>query len=147
MRSTPDRRHPRTRRSWTLLTVIPAFVLALFSCGSARAQDEDLYQDEIMQKPMRPILDIKIVEDTWKVVRAMKGPEASVPIPTNEVLEVVYADATKDFASGVKRAIKGYYTRAIDDSFLPTLKVLSRFREVDGRPWPEQYCIYYLGHC
>ena len=147
MRSTPDREHPCARRPWTFLTVIPAFALALFSCGSARAQDEDVYEDEITQKPMRAVMNIKIVEDSWKVVRAKKGPQAEVPIPAHEVLDVVYADATKDFASGVKRATKGYYTKAIDDSFLPTLKILSRFRKVDGRPWPEQYCLYYLGHC
>lgn len=148
MRSTPDREYPCARRPWALLTVIPAFALALFSCGSARAQgEEDLYEDEITQKPMRAVIGVKIVEDSWKVVRARKGPQAEVPIPAHEVLDVVYADATKDFASGVKRATKGYYTKAIEDSFLPTLKVLSRFREVDGRPWPQQYCLYYLGHC
>jgi tetratricopeptide (TPR) repeat protein len=110
----------------------------------AWAQDDDIFEDEIIPRDIAPIVGVKIEEDTWKTVvgRKMQG---KLSVPGHTVIEVVYFDAPRDYARGVRRVKRRYYTKAIDESFLPMMDKLSKFRKVGGRPWPEQYCLYYLG--
>ena len=115
--------------------------------GAARAQNDDFDEefDEIVPKVGAPVMNVKIVHDNWKKVVGQKGPKAQIAISSFNIMEVVYSDAPRAYLKGVRRVARGYYTRAIEESFEPMLKKLDAFRKVDGQPWPKQYCLYYLG--
>lgn len=122
---------------------------AALACPAAfagPAQEQMILEDEIVPRDKSPVAQVLIIEDSWKAVVGTKGKDSRIPVPAYEVAEVVYADAPRDFVKGVRRIQQGYYTKAIEESFLPVLGKISNFRQVGGRPWPEQYCLYYLGY-
>ena len=143
MRKTPARDRLRLGRLSALSAVACALALAPVR---ARAQDDDIYEDEVTRKTGPALIGVKIVEDSWKFVVA-KRDVGEIPIPAYDVDDVVYAEATRAFASGIKRVKRRFYTKAIEKSFKPTMEKLGEFREVGGHPWPKQYCLYYLGYC
>lgn len=143
MRKTPVRDRLRPGRLSALSAGTLALALAL---APARAQGDDVFEDEITRKTGPALIGVKIVEDSWKFVIAERA-KGRIPIPAYDVDDVVYAEATRAFASGIKRAKRGFYSKAIEKSFTPTMEKLDKFREVGGHPWPKQYCLYYLGYC
>jgi len=129
------------------LCLAPAGVCALVALATApaRAQDdEEFFEDEVLRHTHAPLIGVKITRDNWKEVYAEKG-KGGVTIPASDVMETVYADASPDLLRGFERVKRGYYSKAIKESFEPTLKKIKRFRKVEGKPWPLQYCLYYLG--
>ena len=142
MRKPPARDRIRPGPLSALSAVACACTLAL---APARAQDEDeVFEDEVTKKDGTALIGVKIEEDSWKVVKARRL-EGYIAVPAHEVEDVVYAEATREFAGGVKRIRKRYYSKGIK-SLMGILDKLDRFRKVGGRPWPEQYCLYYLGY-
>ena len=132
------------RRSLCLAPVGICALVAL-AVALARAQDdEDFFEDEVIRHTHAPVIGVKITKDNWKVVYAVKG-EGGVTIPASDVAETVYADASPDLLRGFERVKRGYYSKAITKSFEPTINRVKRFRKVEGKPWPLQYCLYYLG--
>jgi tetratricopeptide (TPR) repeat protein len=125
------------------------------SAGGARAQeDEDIYEDEIVRLAHAPVIGVKITKDNWKIVfgkMEIEGGdrESGITVPASDVMEIVYADASPDLLRGFQREKRGYYTQAITKSFEPTLKKVDAFRKLSDskKPWPLQYCLYYLGVC
>jgi len=120
--------------------VLAAFVVL----GGARAEEEELFEDVIVRIDAPEIPDIKIEEDSWKLVVGVRG-EVKFKVPSSKVMEVQYGDASRDFNHGLRRVKQRYYTIAIEKSFEPTLKQLGKFRKIGNHPWPKQYCLYYLG--
>lgn len=132
------------RSSCSLLLLASAASCVLVSAPARGQDEEDIFEDEIIPKEIAPIVGVKIEEDTWKIVVGRKV-QGKLSVPGYKVLEVVYFDAPRSYAKGVRRVKRKYYTKAIEESFLPVMKTLDKFRKVGGRPWPEQYCLYYLG--
>lgn len=132
------------RTPLAMLVTFGAFVCTAALAGPA--QEQMILEDEIVPRDKSPVTQVLIVEDNWRMVVGAKGKDARIPVLAHEVVEVVYSDAPRDFVRGVRRVQQGYYTKAIEESFLPLLDKLANFRKVGDRPWPEQYCLYYLGY-
>ncbi len=123
---------------------IAGLLAAFVVLGGARAAEEELFEDVIVRADSPEIPDIRIEEDSWKVVVGVRG-EVKFKVPSSKVMEVQYGDASRDFNHGLRRVKQRYYTMAIEKSFEPTLKQLGKFRKIGNHPWPKQYCLYYLG--
>lgn len=133
------------RHAVRVLTV--ALLAHLVVCGVVRAEEEEiLFEDVIERRNMPPVTDVRIEEDSWKLVVGAKG-EIKFRVPSSKVLEVQYADASREFNQGLRRVKQRYFSKAIEESFEPTLKKLDKFRKVGDHPWAKQYCLYYLGLC
>lgn len=143
-RASPPARVGAGRTGGPVLVVLGALLAGVTVGGGARGEEEELFEDMIVRQKMGEVDNIKIVEDSWKQVVGQRE-EIRLPVPSSDVLEVQYADASREFSLGLRRVKQHYYTKAIEESFEPTLKKLDKFRKVAGQPWPKQYCLYYLG--
>jgi tetratricopeptide (TPR) repeat protein len=128
----------------TLIRRLSAVGLMSFAALLASAEDAVVYEDAIIPRDSGPVVDVNIIEDSWKNVSGRKV-QGQLSVPSFNILEVEYSDAPRTFAKGVQRVKRGFYSKAIEESFEPALKDVKKFRVVGGRPWPEQYCLYYLG--
>jgi tetratricopeptide (TPR) repeat protein len=126
---------PRSAAALVAAVAFPAGVLA---------QDE--VADEIELKNAQPVTGVTVTSDTWMGVVAKKG-EVEVKYSVNDVEEIVYDGMPAQLSRGKRAVAYGYYTTAIEKYFEPLLGKVNSFRKVGGRPWIEQYVLYYLGLC
>jgi tetratricopeptide (TPR) repeat protein len=132
----------------------PIGVLLVLSCLvallalSARAQEMELFEEDTIEpKDKPPVEAVAIIEDSWKAVVGQKGGREGpkISVPSHEILDVAYGDSPRVLLKGIRRVKAQYYSKAIDESFQDVLRRLNRFRPVGGKPWPLQYCLYWLG--
>lgn len=123
---------------------VAAVVLVLLSAPAARGGQVDVvFEDEIIRKGAPPLMEVLIIEDSWKAVIGRKV-QGEVRVPSFKILETYYGESPRSYSRAVRSLAKGRYDSAIE-GFSSMLERLRRFRKVAGRPWPEQYCLYYLG--
>lgn len=145
----PSPKGTEMRKRSMYLALVGAGVWAALAAAPARAEeDEDIYEDEIVRIAHAPVIGVKITKDNWQIVFG-KMEEGGITVPANDVMETVYVEASHDLLRGFQREKRGYYTQAIEKSFEPTLKEINKYRKLEDskRPWPLQYCLYYLGVC
>ncbi len=134
------------RRPFSRLLALVGAVAFLATAPGRAQEDEEIFEDEIVRYSAPPVIGVKITKDNWQVVHGNME-QGGVTVPASDVMEAVYADAPPDLLRGFQRAKRGFYTKAITESFEPVLRKLEKFRKVEGHPWPKQYCLYYLGVC